>query len=753
MRPPSFDLFSPPRFALSHLAFPSLSFFLAIACLTGAGLRAAGSAGFNYTVPINSVVQAVAADAAGNAYLTGHTNSPSFPVTAGTFQTQFAGGQCNPIGPALPPNFTGVCDDAFVIKLDPTGAVVWATYLGGNGEDSGQAIAVDASGNVYVAGVTQFAAASSPNTFPTTPGSAFPSTVGDGFLVKLDPSGSRMIYGSFIPDYLTTIAMAIDANGNAYVATVNEPAAFRFPATAGAYQDSSSAHETGVILKLNAAGSALVWATYLGGKAPQDITHPTAITVDASGNAYVTGLAPGDFPVTAGAFQAASAGGAFVAKLNATGTGLIYSTFLGSNDEGAAIKVDSQGRAYVLGQVNCTGTCPLAYPTDFPATAGAFEAAGAMRPTWANLTAGVSPFLASLSANGSALVYGTYVEGALVLDVNASGDAYVAGLTAGSGLPASAGATEPCYDANDYAAEFDPTGALVGATYFGAPGAFALNSLVARADGQVSIAIVEAVAAVDTLLIDDPRQPPGQCVSPMIQNAANYYNYGTQVAPGELVTLQGVGMGPQTGTPGTPGPDGLLPTTLAGVQVMFGSVAAPLLYAQAGQINAQAPWEIAGQSSVQVRVIYNGTAMNSFNLTVVEAAPGLFYLSYPSRQAAVLNADGSVNSTDNPARAGDVIALFGTGAGPTSPGAVTDGIWGPGSNTLLNLPVTVQIGGVDAPVLYAGAAPGLMSGFFQVNVAVPAGVTQFPNASINLYLGLQGSFTAATTNQATVAVR
>ena len=310
-----------------------------------------------------------------------------------------------------------------------------------------------------------------------------------------------------------------------------------------------------------------------------------------------------------------------------------------------------------------------------------------------------------------------------MLDVDASGDAYVAGLVAGSGFPVTAGAFEPCYNSNDFAAEFSPTGEVLGATYFGSPGIFSLTAIAVGPSGQVSIGAGSVVA---NLLIDDPQRPPGQCVSPIVQNAANYYSYGTQIAPGELVTLQGVGIGPQTGAIGSPGANGLLPTNLAGVQVFFDQFAAPLMYVQSGQINAQVPWEIAGQASTQVQVTYNGTPMKTFSLSVVNAVPGLFYLSYPARQAAVLNADGSINSVTNPAKAGDVIALFGTGAGPTNPAGVTGGIWGPGSGTLLTLPVTVQIGGINAPVVYAGAAPGLVSGFFQINVQVPAGCNAVP---------------------------
>ena len=272
------------------------------------------------------------------------------------------------------------------MKLDPTGAVVWSTYLGGSGDDAGQAIAVDAAGDVYVVGITAPGIGASANNFPTTSGSAFPAsaTSGDGFVVELNPTGSQMIFGTYLPGLGTyngygygqtkTIAMTIDSNGSAYVAASLAPSSFNFPTTAGAFQTSSGAQETGVILKLNPAGSGLAYATYLGPSETGQSTRASAITVDASGNAYVTGVAPYQFPTTAGAYLGISDGGAFVAKLNAAGSALIYSTYLAANgDEGLAIKVDSQGRAYILGQVNCSADMPSNNSSEFSTTPGAFE--------------------------------------------------------------------------------------------------------------------------------------------------------------------------------------------------------------------------------------------------------------------------------------------------------------------------------------------------------------------------------------------
>jgi hypothetical protein len=394
-----------------------------------AQFAAAGVAGFNYQFPnlgsAPPTITAMAVDATGNTYVTGNLCTATLPVTAGAFQAQLGSGFCG---------MFELGGDAFVIKFDPTGAVVWATYLGGSGYDAGNAIAVDAAGNVYVAGET------ASQNFPVTASAAFPNltTSSDGFVVKLNPAGSQMIYGTYLPGitFNETVLMALDSSGNTYITGGAEPAQFNFPATAGAYQTSSSALYTGVVIKLNAAGSGLVYATYLAGNASGDRTTIAGIAVDGTGNAYVTGGAPPDFPTTSGALeqQSETAGQSlFVTKLNLEASGLVYSTFLGGGNTGdnfgSAINLDSQGRAYVIG----SGSVQT--------TAGAFEPAGTP-PPWA-YSYYANNFLASLSADGSALVYATYMSGATALDVDPEGDVYVAGV-AHSGFPVSAGAFQQC---------------------------------------------------------------------------------------------------------------------------------------------------------------------------------------------------------------------------------------------------------------------------------------------------------------------
>ena len=290
-------------------------------------------------------------DASGDAYVTGFTNSPDFPVTPGAFQTSYAGGP--DIG------------DAFVSKLNAAGtALLYSSYLGGSDDDAGYGITVDASGNAYITGSTNS------TNFPVTPG-AFQTTAGefgDAFITKVNPAGSALVYSTYLgTNDSRGKSIAVDTASNAFV-TGNASAGF--PTTAGAFQTTFKA-VNGVeayITKLNAAGSALLYSTYLGGSS---LDFGNGIGLDASGNAYVTGVTSSpDFPITPDAIQGKLRGprgssNGFVSKLNAAGSALVYSTYLGGN--GAfpfGVSVDGSGNVYV------TGTAAL---TDFPVTPGAFQ--------------------------------------------------------------------------------------------------------------------------------------------------------------------------------------------------------------------------------------------------------------------------------------------------------------------------------------------------------------------------------------------
>jgi hypothetical protein len=365
--------------------------------------------------------QGIAVDAAGNAYVTGYTRSNNFPITAGAFQTTFA----DPAGSG----------DVFVTKIDPTGAaLVYSTYLGGSGDErtwSIGRIAVDRSGSAYVTGSTLSA------DFPITAGafqSVHSGAFDNPFVTKLDPTGSTLIYSTFLGEG-TGHGIAVDSNGSAYViGNVQGP----FPTTSGAVQRTSGEV---FVTKLDPTGTTLIYSTLLGGGREGG----EAIAVDAEGNAYVTGYTySANFPTTPGAFQPIFGDAldppnrfgpdpdAFVTKLNPTGSALVYSTYLGGNggDRGAGIAVDAAGNAYVTGG---TGS------TNFPTTPGAFQP-----------TCGGDAFVTKLDPTGSALVYSTCLGGVdadygqgIALDGNAN--AYVTGSTASKDFPITAGAFQPVF--------------------------------------------------------------------------------------------------------------------------------------------------------------------------------------------------------------------------------------------------------------------------------------------------------------------
>jgi hypothetical protein len=282
--------------------------------------------------------QDIALDTLGNAYVTGSTQQltfPSdFPTTVGAFDTTHNGSQ-----------------DAFVTKLNPAGsALVYSTFLGGSNDDGGRGIAVDSSGSAYVTGIT-----GSPN-FPTTVG-AFDTTLNalgtfDAFVTKLNPSGSALVYSTFLggtgPEFGDGIA--VDTSGSAYVTgSTSSP---DFPTTVGAFDTTQDVGSSDAfVTKLNPSGSALVYSSFLGGT---QLDQGNDIAVDPNGSAYVTGFTlSANFPITADAFDTTqSSSEVFVTKLNPSGSApLVYSSFLGGDIEDLAfgIAVDTFGNAYVTG--------------------------------------------------------------------------------------------------------------------------------------------------------------------------------------------------------------------------------------------------------------------------------------------------------------------------------------------------------------------------------------------------------------------
>ncbi|MBI2926127.1 MAG: SBBP repeat-containing protein [Verrucomicrobia bacterium] len=366
----------------------------------------------------------IAADSEGNAYVTGVTLSTNFPV-ADALQANFGG---------------GFDSDMFVMKLDASGTnLVYSTYLGGTTEDAGFAIAVDAAGNAYVTGLT------TSTNFPTA--NAFQSAVAgtpprgltvhpfDVVVLKLNPTGSALVYSTYLGGSGEDegIGIAVDSTGSAYV--TGQTTSTDFP-TANPLQAAPAGAWEAFVTKLSPDGTALVYSTYLGGLAED---YGEGVAVDSAGGAYVTGITGStDFPTTPDAVQTNYNGGffdAFATKLNAGGTALVYSTYLGgtNEDQGLRVALDAAGSAHVTGYT---------FSTNFPTTPDAVQP---QLGGFTNELVAADAFVTKLNATGSALVYSTYLGGDSTdegwdIAVDALGNAYVGGLSLSTNFPVTANA-------------------------------------------------------------------------------------------------------------------------------------------------------------------------------------------------------------------------------------------------------------------------------------------------------------------------
>jgi hypothetical protein len=401
----------------------------------------------------------IAVDSAGNAYVTGYTVATNFPTK-------------NPLQPA-----TAGADDVFVTKLNSTGTgLIYSTYLGGSNADWGFGIALDSSNNAYVTGWTRS------TNFPTV--NAFDTTLGgttDAFVAKLNANGSALLFSTYLggSNGEEGHGIAVEGVGNAYVTgwTYSAASVSDFPTTPGAFQTVNPGRVDAFVTKLDTTASglaSLAYSTFLGGAVSDDRAH--GIVVDNAGSVYVTGeTLSSDFPITPAlpgvVLQRTLGGGrdAFVTKVNAAGSGLDYSTFLGGtgDDVGHAIALDkATGEAYVLGSTNSAN-----FPTKNPFQAqfgGVYDA-----------------FVSRVKADGSELVYSTYLGGSrwdggdslnthAGIAVDAAFNAYVTGFTQSTNFPTKnplpgQGALQFIDDA--FVTKIDTsltgTASLVFSTYFG----------------------------------------------------------------------------------------------------------------------------------------------------------------------------------------------------------------------------------------------------------------------------------------------
>lgn len=362
-------------------------------------------------------------DSLSQAHVVGSTSSPDFPTTAGAYQTKCGGG-C-----------LGGTRNSWAAVLNATGsALVYSTYIGGTGQDQANAVMLDSASNAYIAGWT------TSKDFPTTAG-AFQTTYSgssDAFLLKLNPTGSALIYSTLLGTSGDNRAFGVqlDKNLNAYITGFTTSTGF--PTTTGAFQNALKGTSNSFVTEINPTGSALVFSTYLGGNG-NDIGW--AIAIDSSNNTYIAGqTTSSNFPTTPGAMRttcstSCSANDAFVTKVNPTGTALVYSSYLGGTageQEAYALTATASGAAYVTGRTKST---------HFPVTHGAFS----------TTNQGVyDAYIAQVNQTGSGLTYGTYIGGgltdtALGIALDPKSNIYLAGRTFSTNLPVTPGAIQPSF--------------------------------------------------------------------------------------------------------------------------------------------------------------------------------------------------------------------------------------------------------------------------------------------------------------------
>ncbi|HEU4435700.1 MAG TPA: SBBP repeat-containing protein, partial [Pyrinomonadaceae bacterium] len=294
----------------------------------------------------------------------------------------------------------------------------------------------------------------------------------NAFAMKLNATGSALIYSTYLGP-IVGAGIAIDSAGNAFIVG---QATGNYPTTPGAFQTVFGGGSDAFVTKLNATGTALIYSTFVGGSG---LDSAEDIAIDSAGNAYVTGNAQAGFPVTPGAFQTVSSGvsDAMVAKLNSTGTALVYSTFLGGggNDGGSGIAINAAGNAYVTGFTDSS---------NFPVTPGAFQSMKGM---------GLDAFVTELSTTGNALAYSTYLGGDGTefgndVTLDTAGNASVVGLTGSTNFPTTIDAIQSAYGGNidAFITRLNPAGTgLVFSTYLG--GANGDNGISVFVDAAGSI--------------------------------------------------------------------------------------------------------------------------------------------------------------------------------------------------------------------------------------------------------------------------
>ncbi len=723
------------------------------------------------------VIEDLALDAAGNIYLTGWTtvpaNSPaSFPTTPGalTVDTRFQAGEAA---------------FAFVVKLNPAGTqVLYAALIGGTQDilqtsprgpanyvldNRAKALAVDSAGNVYVTGTTLSL------NFPTTNGalqtqttnvSATDAPANECFVFKLNPQGSALLYSTLLGRGAAAGAdLAVNAQGEVWL--TGNTAARRFPATANALQQTPlNSGVSAFVAQLNAAGTALRYATYLSSGSAD---FGASLALDASGNAYVTGatnsscaqagvppVAP--FPTTANAYRRDTGAGCenglnapwvYAAKFTAQGA-FAFSTLIGRG-RSAALAVDAQGQAVITGRT--------ARFYDFPVTAGALQTQvlGALTTEAA--------FVTKLNADGSALRYSTFLNGAVgefnpALALDGAGNAYVTGELGAPTFAATQSDGAFRFTRGAYAVKLNASGNALGyAVVFGGTPTFGPGPSFARGialDSAGQVLIAGAAFAADFPVTpnalqtqradDDPYRCDGFIVklseARTVANVSAASYAAAPLAAGSIIAAFGAGLATTTSA-ATQTP---LPLTLANASVVVRDSAnveraAPLFFVSPTQINYLLPAGTANGTAT-VNISNNAALVAAAAIQIESVAPGLFSADASGRGLAAAVA---LRITAAGAQRYEALAQYDAAQNrmlpvPLALGAADEqvflllfGTGWRGNNALAQ--VTATIGGIAGEVTYAGPQ-GELAGLDQINVRLPRAL--IGRGEVEIALTVQG---------------
>ena len=653
----------------------------------------------------------IAVDTAGNMYIAGRTLSTDYP-TKNPYRSFYSGAGVDGIG------------DGFVAKISADGStLIFSTYLGGSGDDEIFGIALDSGGNVYLTGDT------SSTNFPLMNPlqSSFSTVLSDSyhiFITKLSADGSALVYSTYLggsgdTDFASSIT--VDTAGNAYVTGATNST--NFPLANALFSTYRGGTFDAFLTKLNPTGTALVYSTFFGGGSFDEATD---VAVDDSG-VYLSGVtSSGNFPLK-NAFRSfysgagsISIGDGFVTKFSADGASLVYSTYLGGNgdDEVLSIALAPEGTVCLTGSTSSTNF-PLVNPyqsTFSIAQADSFHV-----------------FVSRLSADGSALIYSTYLGGsgdsdfATSIGVDAAGNAYLTGATNSTDFPVTNAIQ------STYQGDLNGVGDAFVVKLNSAGSALIYSTFLGGANDEISSHIkVDATGNAWIVGITNSTNYPTQ--SPLQSSSRGGTEHFITKLGADAVTVSAASyssaaltskaivaaFGPALATSTAPATALPLPTTLAGTTVKITDSTgterlAPLFFVSQAQVNYEVPADTAA-GPASVTITSGDGHVSSAVIQVAVAAPSIFTTNSSGTGAAAaidaFNFTGAPFSAKRATGEQNIIALFATGLGADATDQAGD----------VSANVQVKIDGSPAVVLYAGQSPGL-AGLNQLNILLPAGIT------------------------------